>query len=706
MSERESQREKDGEVDRMKQRDIERESKNKWEQKVYAHGRQILNDGDDDDDTGGGGNGGGSDDDDDDEYNNGDAAAFSPIQSKNERERERESVTERKPKVETSLNASTKSAKRCVWQAKKKMPDCQNHIRLIARNGTTLLVCGTGAYQPTTYHLDIDTLELKSSEPSPGLCAFDPFDNSTAILVHSKTSEEDLVSIYSGTFADFSKARPQIYRPSVYTKDGKLAYDYLKTAPSSSKWLNEPQFVASFNTKDQVLFFLRELAVEYGNCGKKIYSRVARVCKNDRGGERLLINEWSTYLKARINCSLPGQYPYYFDEIQDVYTQDNKIFYGLFTTNRNGITASAICAYHWTDIQKVFDGPFKDQNTDTSYWLPVANNQVPAIRPGNCSINDSRSLPDNVLTFIKDKPLMHMLLQHMYSTPIFHKADVMLQKLTMAFNVSGRNDVVFFAASNQGKVYKIFQRPMENARDKPYAVVSAVYSPFSETQPIWNMVMHKDYLYLSTDSKVLQVNVETCEQYKKADACINDPYCGWARNDKCMPYNQGSSHHRLRTFKDVPANMPFKEAMAHVIEEPLYESRTVNVSVGTSFRLRLSYKICVEGPVKWKKNETLLCPGNEYLMAQDNSLILQNIHIGHQGHYQAEDRHNAVVSQYTVNIRKGKEDIEKDWMLKFQEWCDLFEDYKRERDKWTNNCHTGNADINSNTINAIPQNRN
>lgn len=54
----------------------------------------------------------------------------------------------------------------------------------------------------------------------------------------SKTSEEDLVSIYSGTFADFSKARPQIYRPSVYTKDGKLAYDYLKTAPSSSKWLN------------------------------------------------------------------------------------------------------------------------------------------------------------------------------------------------------------------------------------------------------------------------------------------------------------------------------------------------------------------------------------------------------------------------------------------------------------------------------------
>ena len=41
----------------------------------------------------------------------------------------------------------------------------------------------------------------------------------------------------------------------------------------------EPQFVASFDAGEQVLFFLRELAVEYSNCGKKIYSRVARVCK-------------------------------------------------------------------------------------------------------------------------------------------------------------------------------------------------------------------------------------------------------------------------------------------------------------------------------------------------------------------------------------------------------------------------------------------
>jgi len=42
----------------------------------------------------------------------------------------------------------------------------------------------------------------------------------------------------------------------------------------------EPQFVGSFDVGDQyVYFFFRETAVEFINCGKAIYSRVARICK-------------------------------------------------------------------------------------------------------------------------------------------------------------------------------------------------------------------------------------------------------------------------------------------------------------------------------------------------------------------------------------------------------------------------------------------
>lgn len=81
-----------------------------------------------------------------------------------------------------------------------------------------------------------------------------------------------------------------------------------------------PDFVHSFEYGDYVFFFFRETAVEYMNCGKRVYSRVARVCKGDRGVDQHRPNGmstwWSSFLKSRLNCSFPGDYPFYFDEIR------------------------------------------------------------------------------------------------------------------------------------------------------------------------------------------------------------------------------------------------------------------------------------------------------------------------------------------------------------------------------------------------------
>lgn len=80
--------------------------------------------------------------------------------------------------------------------------------------------------------------------------------------------------------------------------------------------LSEPNFVGSYDVGQYVLFFFRETAVEYINCGKSVYSRVARVCKRDTGGKNILSQNWATYLKARLNCSIPGEFPFYFNEIR------------------------------------------------------------------------------------------------------------------------------------------------------------------------------------------------------------------------------------------------------------------------------------------------------------------------------------------------------------------------------------------------------
>lgn len=47
-----------------------------------------------------------------------------------------------------------------------------------------------------------------------------------------------------------------------------------------------------------------------------IYARVGKVCKSDLGGAYILEEKWTTYQKARLNCSFPGAYPFYFNYLR------------------------------------------------------------------------------------------------------------------------------------------------------------------------------------------------------------------------------------------------------------------------------------------------------------------------------------------------------------------------------------------------------
>ena len=97
--------------------------------------------------------------------------------------------------------------------------------------------------------------------------------------------------------------------------------------------LTEPNFVAAFDIGLFAYFFLRENAVEH-DCGRTVYSRVARVCKNDVGGRFLLEDTWTTFMKARLNCSRPGEVPFYYHELQSAFhLPEQDLIYGVFTTN-------------------------------------------------------------------------------------------------------------------------------------------------------------------------------------------------------------------------------------------------------------------------------------------------------------------------------------------------------------------------------------
>uniref|UniRef100_A0A6G1SMH5 Semaphorin-2A n=2 Tax=Aceria tosichella TaxID=561515 RepID=A0A6G1SMH5_9ACAR len=386
--------------------------------------------------------------------------------------------------LEDAIRLEPSDTQKCITKGKSESFDCRNHIKVIqpmTRLGDKLYVCGTNAYNPRDYLVHAGNLSVSGAElagggmgpsgahlgvggPAQAECPFDPDDNSTAIWVNSG-NPSDAPALYTGTATDFNKADPLIFRTELYNQtSGQKIHEAKRTTKYDSKWLDKPNFVGSFEIGDYVYFFFRENAVEYINCGKSIYSRVARVCKRDNGFKPAMYEKvWTTFLKARLNCSIPGEFPFYFDEIQSIYRNpfDEHKFHAVFTTSQNGLAGSAICSFSLEAIQEAFNGKFKEQQSSTAAWLPVPsyklNQNEP--RPGTC-VDDTQALSDNLVTFIRGHPLMDSAVANDNNRPVFYRRDIMFTKIVVdVIEIDGVRYTVYFVGTNTGHVYKIVEWP-------------------------------------------------------------------------------------------------------------------------------------------------------------------------------------------------------------------------------------------------------
>ncbi|PVD19590.1 hypothetical protein C0Q70_20080 [Pomacea canaliculata] len=445
------------------------------------------------------------------------------------------------------FNATPLSVYQCKIQGKPEIPDCRNHVRLLVRNSSipnTFYMCSTGAFHPMAYQLKRRKtprfqILKEDMENAVGICPYDPADNTTAVLVE-RGNPGGIPALYAGGVTDFIKADPIILRPDLY--------------------------------------------------------HLNRSLENDQGGRYVLKNVWTSFVKARLNCSIPGEYPYYFDEIQDVYLI-GETFYGLFTTNINGLTASAICAFTLSDMNKAFWGPFKGQETKKSNWLPIPESEVPDPRPGNCTVADTQQLSAQAVNFIsRSELLMDQAVSHQYSRPLFYQGNCLLQKLAVVSNVSTNGDLVFYAASNTGLVYKIFSWPSKTPGEAPKSYVSTTYIPFDDVRPVWSMILQGQTLFLGTDQSVAQMSVVTCDAYRKVDLCIYDPYCGWDVN----------TNEYLLHFADIDIDTYGLDKAIQLRVGDLYKYEKVSKILGSSVTLKIDYKLHVPGLVSWKHNGTSL----------------------------------------------------------------------------------------------------
>ncbi|KAJ1522229.1 hypothetical protein ONE63_002537 [Megalurothrips usitatus] len=434
----------------------------------------------------------------------------------------------------------------CVSKGKSEHFDCRNHIRVLqpVDDGRRLYVCGTNAHSPRDWVINWNLTHLNRQQFVPGVgqgaakCPYDPADNSTALWVRDG-NPGGLPGLYSGTNAEFTKADTVIFRSDLHNMTtGRKEYTFKRTLKYDSKWLDKPNFVGSFDVGDYVLFFFRETAVEYINCGKAVYSRVARVCKRDTGGKNILAHNWATYLKARLNCSLPGEFPFYFNEIQSVYraADDPSRFYGVFTTSSYGLTGSAICGFTLHDIQEAFRGKFKEQATSTSAWLPVLSSKVPEPRPGEC-VNNTESLPDTVLNFIRSHPLMDSAVAHEHGRPVFYTRESTFTRLAVHAVRQGSDPHrlyrVFYAGTAGGQVYKVVQ--WGGGGQSSLLDVWEV-TPGDAVRLLELSERHQS-LYVASDSRVMQIGLAQCaRRHTSCVRCVRDPYCGWDSEARsCKP---------------------------------------------------------------------------------------------------------------------------------------------------------------------------
>ncbi|XP_055291898.1 semaphorin-6D isoform X6 [Moschus berezovskii] len=454
--------------------------------------------------------------------------------------------TEVIPNKKLTWRSRQQDRENCAMKGKHK-DECHNFIKVfVPRNDEMVFVCGTNAFNPMCRYYKLNTLEYDGEEIS-GLarCPFDARQTNVALFADGK--------LYSATVADFLASDAVIYRSM---GDGSA----LRTIKYDSKWIKEPHFLHAIEYGNYVYFFFREIAVEHNNLGKAVYSRVARICKNDMGGsQRVLEKHWTSFLKARLNCSVPGDSFFYFDVLQSItdIIQINGIptVVGVFTTQLNSIPGSAVCAFSMDDIEKVFKGRFKEQKTPDSVWTAVPEDKVPKPRPGCCAkhglaeaYKTSIDFPDETLSFIKSHPLMDSAVPPIADEPWFTKTRIRYRLTAIAVDHSAgphQNYTVIFVGSEAGVVLKVL------AKTSPYSLNDSVLleeieaynhakcnAGNEEDRKVISLQLDKDHhaLYVAFSSCIIRIPLSRCERYgscKKSCIASRDPYCGWLSQGAC-----------------------------------------------------------------------------------------------------------------------------------------------------------------------------
>lgn len=570
--------------------------------------------------------------------------------------------------------ASPDRVQDCLMAGKDPEMECGNFLRVLQPfNQTHLYVCGTGAFNPRCAYIhtglfqqsEQQALSYGQTECGKGKCPYDPLQKTASAVVDGE--------LYAGITSDFMSRDSAFFRSLGNRR-------VIRTEQYDSNWLQDAQFIrvsALSETDnpedDKVYVFFTERAQESeGSEGKVIYSRVARVCKNDVGGQRSLVNKWSTFQKSRLVCSVPGPdgLQTHFNQLQDIFIlhgkdKKNPLIYGLFTTSSDILNGSAVCVYRMEDVVRVFKGNFLHKEGPQYKWAEYTGH-IPYPRPGTCpsstygSYSSTREYPDDVIFFSRTHPLLQENVMPVGERPLLYRVGVHYKFSKLVVDrveaVDGTYDVLFIG-TDSGLVLKSIHLPKEHGQGQE--VTLEQMQVFQHKSPVTALTLSKkkQWLYVGSREGVSQLALYHCEMYGQAcaECCLaRDPYCTWDGH-ACSPYMPTVRRRNARHLgeEEDPLTQCVRQGAGLQVEA---EQRVMMVAEGNS-----TYLECLprsrQASVTWYKQAGENSPelnqvsSGDQVLVFDRGVLIRRAELSHGGVYHCQvEEHGYHWTAVTVRL--------------------------------------------------------
>ena len=443
---------------------------------------------------------------------------------------------------------------------------CRNYIRVVELlHDQRLYVCGTNAYRPICRYYkrsQFQSLPHQNSLYDEEVacnqqceCPFNPY-TSSAVLYTNKTANGP--HIFASVINDYRSTNHILLR--------KRMADWEEFIATEPNWLNKPTFLKLIEYGDKVYLFFQERAsaVETGTGSSAIYARVAQVCANDIVTDsRILRNQWSSFVKARLQCTLKSTSGSELDfnnltSVSEITKMAIKpggvvedVIFATFSTpwEWDAVQFSAVCVFSLKDdIQNLFETGkfFKEESVSETMHMraaPISPSLVPSPRLGTCT---NLTQDDDAMFFAKTNHLLYDTITTFAKQPIYvSEQETHMTQVTIDENAGQTGNLLLYIGTEDARLLRL--RPVSYMEKSIRLVLleeRLLISKASCYQGASNCTIHalkilpqkshqsQPLAFVAFTDHVEYVILTSCSQYITLECCNFDPDCAW-HNSNC-----------------------------------------------------------------------------------------------------------------------------------------------------------------------------